>query len=69
MADYQYNESSIDRMIRVVIGLAILSLMFVGPQSAWGLLGLVPLATGVFGYCPLYRALGITTCNLRRAHS
>ncbi len=57
------NEGTLDRGLRVVIGLAILSLTVVGPSSAWGLLGLVPLVTGLAGFCPLYRLLGIRTCR------
>jgi len=56
------NEHSIDRVIRVILGLVVLSLVFVGPRTVWGLLGLVPLVTGVVGFCPLYRLLGISTC-------
>jgi Na+/proline symporter len=55
------NESNIDRVIRIVFGLAVLSLVFVGPKSMWGLVGLVPLATGAIGFCPLYRILGLST--------
>ena len=47
------NEGTIDRAIRVVIGLGLLSLTVIGPQAAWGLVGLVPLATGALGFCPL----------------
>ncbi len=57
------NIGSIDRLIRFVAGLAVLSLVFVGPQSLWGLLGLVPLATAVIGWCPPYAMLGISTCR------
>jgi hypothetical protein len=56
------NEHTLDRIIRVVLGLGVLSLFFVGPQSAWALLGLVPLITGLVGSCPLYTLLGISTC-------
>lgn len=56
------NESSIDRALRVVIGIVVLSLVVVGPKTMWGLLGLVPLLTGLVGFCPLYRLLGISTC-------
>jgi len=58
------NTNAIDRGIRIVLGLVLLSLFFVGPKTAWGLLGLVPLVTGAMGYCPLYRVLGISTCSL-----
>ena len=57
------NESNIERLIRVIAGLIILSLIFVGPQSWWGLIGLVPLATGLVGNCPAYSLLGISTCK------
>jgi hypothetical protein len=57
------NEHPIERVIRVVAGLAILSLVFVGPQSLWGLLGLIPLATGLIGSCPLYTLFGVSTCG------
>ncbi len=56
------NEGTIDRVLRVVAGLAILSLAFVGPQTPWAYLGLVPLVTGLVGICPLYSILGINTC-------
>ncbi len=56
------NESSIDRALRVVLGIVVLSLVVVGPKTMWGLLGLVPLLTGLVGFCPLYRLLGINTC-------
>jgi hypothetical protein len=59
------NEGTIDRVLRIVIGLALLTLTFTGPKSAWGYLGLIPLVTGLVGFCPLYRALGITTCPMR----
>ena len=56
------NEAGWDRALRVVLGLALLSLTVVGPQTWLGLLGLVPLATGVVGFCPIYRVLGLSTC-------
>jgi hypothetical protein len=56
------NTGTLDRVLRVVIGIGILSLVFVGPQSLWGLVGLVPLATGLAGSCPAYTLLGISTC-------
>lgn len=57
------NEGTIDRVARVVLGLALLSLLFVGPRTMWGLVGLIPLLTGLIGFCPLYRIVGISTCN------
>lgn len=58
------NEGKIDRTIRVAVGLFLLSLVFIGPQTAWGWLGLIPLVTGLVGSCPIYRLLGVNTCRL-----
>jgi len=57
------NEHVIERVIRVVLGLGILSLVFVGPHSYWGLVGLLPLVTGLIGSCGVYTLLGISTCK------
>lgn len=59
------NEGAIDRLLRIVAGLALLALVFVGPRTPWGYLGLVPLITGVVGYCPLYTLLRINTRGAR----
>jgi hypothetical protein len=58
------NEGTIDRVLRTGLGIALISLVFVGPQTPWGWLGLVPLLTGVVGFCPLYRLVGVNTCKL-----
>lgn len=58
------NEGTVDRVIRVILGLGLLSLIFVGPKTLWGLVGLVPLLTGLLGRCPLYTLLGIKTCPI-----
>lgn len=55
------NEGLFDRALRVIVGLAILALVFVGPQTPWGWLGLVPLLTGLVGFCPLYALVGLNT--------
>lgn len=60
------NEGTLDRALRVIIGLILLSLVFIGPQTLWGLIGLVPLATGLMGYCPLYQIIGLNTCPLKK---
>lgn len=56
------NEGTLDRVLRVAVGVVVLSLTFVGPRSMWGLVGIVPLLTGLVGFCPLYRVLGVSTC-------
>ncbi|MGE3171524.1 MAG: DUF2892 domain-containing protein [Planctomycetota bacterium] len=60
------NEHPAERVVRIALGLGLISLAFVGPQTAWGWLGLVPLATGLLGSCPLYTLFGISTCPVRR---
>jgi hypothetical protein len=59
------NEGTIDRVLRVILGLVLLSLVFIGPQTLWGLIGLVPLVTGLMGSCPVYSMLGVNTCALK----
>ena len=64
---FPHNEHTIERVIRVVAGVLLLSLVFVGPQTLFGLVGLVPLATGLVGSCPIYTLLGVSTCSLKKA--
>lgn len=59
------NEGTLDRVVRVAAGLGILSLAFVGPQTPWGYLGVIPVFTGLIGSCPLYTVLGISTCPVK----
>jgi hypothetical protein len=67
MTLFPRNENTLDRVIRVVVGVAVLSLAFVGPQSAWGFLGAVPLLTGLLGSCPVYTLFGLRTCPLQQS--
>lgn len=60
------NEGGVDRALRIIGGLAILSLAFVGPQTPWAYIGVVPLLTGLVGFCPLYALLGVNTCGTRK---
>ena len=66
MRFFPLNEHPIERLLRIVFGLVILSLVFFGPQTAWGFLGAIPLITGVIGSCPLYTMLGFSTCPAQR---
>jgi len=59
------NVGNIERAIRIIVGLVLISLVFIGPQSAWGWIGVVPLATGLIGWCPPYSLLGIDTCKTK----
>jgi uncharacterized membrane protein HdeD (DUF308 family) len=61
------NEGALDRTVRIVLGIALLSLTFVGPRTLLGLIGVVPLLTGIVGFCPLYRVLGVRTCPMPKA--
>ena len=56
------NEGTLDRTIRIVLGLGMLSLALVGPKTPLGYIGAVPLLTGLIGFCPIYKILGISTC-------
>lgn len=56
------NVGQVDRVLRVLLGTVLISLVFFGPQTPLGWLGIIPLATGLLGTCPLYTLLGINTC-------
>ena len=62
----QQNVGGVDRIARIVVGLILLSLVFVGPKTLWGLIGLVPLATGSLGWCPAYLPFGLKTCGTKK---
>ena len=59
----QKNIHSIERALRIIVGLFIASLSFWGPKNYWFLLGIIPFLTGVLGWCPPYALLGINTCK------
>ena len=59
------NVGTADKVIRVIIGLGLISLVFIGPQTPWGWLGVIPLATAAMSFCPFYRLFGIRTCKLK----
>ena len=56
------NIHPVERVIRVVVGVVLTTLAFLGPANPWFLLGLIPVATGLLGWCPPYAMLGISTC-------
>jgi hypothetical protein len=58
------NIHNVERVVRILVGLVLVSLAFVGPANVWFLLGAIPLATGLIGWCPPYALLGINTCKL-----
>lgn len=59
----QQNIGTIDKAIRILVGLALLSLVFVGPQTPWGWIGAPVILIALVGMCPLYKILGISTCK------
>lgn len=59
------NEGGIDRTVRIVAGLVLLGLMAMGVIGVWGWLGIVPLATGLIGWCPAYTLLGMNSCPMK----
>lgn len=67
MLTMKNNEAGWDRAARVVLGLGLIALAVVGPQTWLGLLGLVPLVTGLWGFCPIYRVFGLSTCPVPKS--
>lgn len=59
------NEGTIDRALRVIVGLVLIGLTLTDRVGVWGWIGVVPLLTGLVGMCPLYKVLGINTCRVR----
>jgi hypothetical protein len=59
---FKTNVGGADRVLRIILGVILIALVFVGPQTPWGWIGLVPLATGLLRTCPLYALVGINTC-------
>ena len=60
------NEGTIDRALRVLAGLVLIALAATGTVGMWGWIGVVPLATGLIGWCPAYTLLGINTCPMKQ---
>ncbi|BEV71053.1 MULTISPECIES: DUF2892 domain-containing protein [unclassified Paludibacterium] len=59
----QTNVGSIDRLLRILLGVVLIALVLAGVIGPWGWLGVVPLATGLIRFCPLYRLIGCQTCQ------
>ncbi|HWU84163.1 MAG TPA: DUF2892 domain-containing protein [Rhodocyclaceae bacterium] len=60
------NVGGIDRILRIVVGAVLIGLTLAGSIGVWGWVGVVPLATGLIGFCPLYRVFGFSSCPLKR---
>lgn len=59
------NVGTLDRSLRIVAGLLLIALSLTGAIGLWGWIGVVPLATGIFRFCPVYPLLGINTCKMK----
>ncbi len=59
------NVGFLDRILRLIAGVLLIALVFVGPQTPWGWIGLIPLVTAFAGFCPAYRLIGVSSCSLR----
>lgn len=57
------NIGNLDKAVRVLVGLVLIALVFVGPQTPWGWIGVPVIAIALFGWCPLYSVLGVKTCK------
>ena len=62
----KHNVGGIDRMARIMVGLTLIGLTLAGQIGAWGWIGLLPLLTGAFGFCPPYAIFGINTCSMQK---
>lgn len=67
---FKTNEGTVDRALRVIVGVVLLAMFFLYPGASWrywALIGIVPLLTGLVGTCPLYSILGMSTCPVKKA--
>jgi len=64
---FKSNVGGIDRIARVILGLALIALALTGTIGAWGWIGLVPILTAALGTCPIYSVLGLSTCPMQKA--
>jgi hypothetical protein len=60
------NAGTLDRAVRIALGLVAISLAFIGPRTPLGFIGVIPLVTGLVGFCPLYRLVGLNTCPAKK---
>ena len=61
------NVGGIDRILRIVVGLVLITLAATGSVGAWGWIGVVPLLTGLIRWCPAYPLLGMSTCPMKKS--
>lgn len=63
---FKSNVGTVDRIFRVILGIALIAMTLTGVVGAWGWIGVVPLLTAAFGSCPLYTVLGLNTCPMKK---
>jgi len=59
---FKTNVGNLDLILRVILGVVLIALVFVGPKTPWGWIGVVPLVTGLLRTCPIYSLIGVNTC-------
>lgn len=62
----KFNVGGIDRILRIIAGLVLIGLALTGTVGIWGWIGVIPLATGIFRFCPAYTLLGANTCPMKK---
>ncbi len=62
----KFNVGGIDRILRIVVGIVLIALTLMGTIGVWGWIGVVPLVTGLFKFCPLYSMIGMNTCPMKK---
>ncbi len=60
---FKTNVGSLDRLLRIVLGVVLIALVFAGPKTPWGWIGVIPLVTGLLSTCPLYTLIGVSSCK------
>jgi len=66
---FKTNEGTLDRALRIILGLALIAGFFLNGGGGWSwlyLIGIVPLVTGLVGWCPIYRIFGMSTCPMKK---
>ncbi|CAZ90366.1 MAG: DUF2892 domain-containing protein [Thiomonas sp.] len=62
----KFNVGGIDRILRIIVGIVLIALSLMGTIGVWGWIGIVPLVTGLFKFCPLYSIIGMNTCPMKK---
>jgi len=62
----KFNVGGVDRILRIVVGIVLIALTLMGTIGVWGWIGIVPLVTGLFKFCPLYSLIGMNTCPMKK---